>query len=123
MTITNFSNHSQLSFDINYSKSLELTSLEQSLLVLLENIDWKVFEREKSTKKKRRSRSIDAYTMMLLILYGRTQGKHSCRELESLAKRDLFLLTVFEGKKVPDHVTINRFIKDHRNRQIVAPMK
>lgn len=109
MTITNFSYHSQLSFDINFSQSLELTNLEKSLLFLLENVDWNRFECEKPSKQKGRPNVVDAYTMMLLILYGRIQGKYSSRELENLAKRDLFLLTAFDGKKVPDHVTINRF--------------
>ena len=113
MTITSFAYHSQLSFDINFSKPLELTPLEQALLLLLENIDWSRFERENPRRQKGRPPSVDAYTMMVLILYGRIQGKHSCRELEAFAKRDLFLLTLFDGKKVPDHVTINRFIKNH----------
>ena len=97
MTITSFAYHSQLSFDINFSKPLELTPLEQALLLLLENIDWSQFERENPRKQKGRPPSIDAYTMMVLIMYGRRQGKYCSREVEAFAIRDLFLLSLFDG--------------------------
>jgi transposase len=80
---------------------------------LLQGIDYSLFDRESPNPSMGRPCSVDAYTMMVVIVYGRTQGKYSCRSLESLCRRDLFLHAVLEGRPAPDHVTINRFIKGH----------
>ena len=48
--------------------------------------------------------------MMLILLYARTQGKYSSRDLERLCKRDLFLLQVLGERKAPDHTTFDRFV-------------
>lgn len=113
MNITDFKYHSQLSFDFNYSKPLQLSALEVSILTLLENMDFSCFEREKESNKKGRNVYLDAYTMMVIILYARVNGCYSSREIERLCSRDIFLHSVLDGKDYPDHVTINRFIRRH----------
>ena len=113
MNITDFRNHSQLSFSLNYSRPLELLPVEQAILKLLEGMDFRHFEVELEKEVSGRPRSIDHYTMMLIILYGRSQGKYSCRELAALCRRDVFLMTALDGASPPSHVTINRFIKMH----------
>ena len=113
MNITEFRNHSQLSFDLNYSKPLELLPVEQAILKLLENMDFRCFDAELEKEVSGRPRAVDYYTMMLIIIYGRTQGKYSCRELQALCKRDVFLLASLGGTPAPDHVTINRFMQAH----------
>lgn len=113
MNIADFRYHSQLSFDFNYSKPLELTALEVSILKLLEDMDFSCFEREEERRKKGRTANLDAYTMMVIILYARANGCYSSRETERLGSRDIFIHSVLAGKAYPDHVTINRFIKRH----------
>lgn len=113
MNIAGFKYHSQLSFDFNYSKPLKLSSLEVSVLSLLENMDDSCFEREPDGKKPGRPACLDAYTMMVIILYARVNGRYSSRDIERLCGRDIFIHSVLDGRDYPDHVTINRFIKRH----------
>lgn len=51
--------------------------------------------------------------LMLIILYARTQGRFSSRDIERLCKRDLFLLRILGDRKIPDHSTFDRFVHDH----------
>ncbi len=113
MNIADFKHHSQLHFDINCSMPLELTPLEVSILKLLENTDFSSFENEKGSRKKGRAACLDAYTMMIIILYARANGCYSSRSIERLCRRDIFLYSILDGRSCPDHVTVNRFIKQH----------
>ena len=91
MDITRFRFHNQLYLGLDYSIPLELTPVESAILALLQGIDYSLFDRESPNPSMGRPCSVDAYTMMVVIVYGRTQGKYSCRSLESLCRRDLFL--------------------------------
>lgn len=109
MNITAFTNHKQLFLDLNIAQSFEVTDHEAALLLLLQHLDYSKFDKPK--KKAGRPHAVDPYTMMLILLYARSQGKFSSRHTEHLCKRDLFLLRVLDGKKAPDHTTIDRFIQ------------
>ncbi|QEN04372.1 IS1182 family transposase [Thiospirochaeta perfilievii] len=111
MYITDFSNHKQSYLDLNISIPLKVTDHEAALMLMLQGLDYSKFEKPK--KKSGRPPAVDSYTMMLILLYARTQGKYSSRDTEKLCKRDLFLLKVLDGKKAPDHSTIDRFIQQH----------
>ncbi len=113
MNITDFKSHGQLSFSMNYSRPLEIFPAERAIIMLLEKMDFRWFDAELEKQVSGRPRAVDHYTMMVIILYGRTQGKYSCRELAALCKRDLFLLSVLDGAAAPSYVTINRFLKAH----------
>lgn len=113
MNLTSFSQHQQLFLDLNLSIPLEVTTEEASLLMLLQNLDYSDFEVQK--KKSGRPNVVDPYTMIILILYSRTQGRYSSRGVEHMCKRNLFLVQILQGKKAPDHTTIDRFIRRHRS--------
>ena len=111
MNITAFSNHKQLFLDLNIAQPFEVTAHESALMLILQNLDYSNFDKPK--KKSGRPPAVDTYTMMLILLYARTQGKYSSRDLERLCKRDLFLLQVLGERKVPDHTTFDRFVHSH----------
>ncbi|NPD75593.1 transposase, partial [Oceanispirochaeta sp. M1] len=113
MNLTSFSQYQQLSLDLNISIPFEVTDHEAALLILLQNLDYSDFDIQK--KKSGRPNAVDPYTMVLLILYSRTQGRYSSRQVEHLCKRDLFLTQILQGRKAPDHTTIDRFIRRHGN--------
>lgn len=111
MNLTTFSNHKQLFLDLNLSIPFEVTDNEAALMILLQNQDYSHFFPLK--KKTGRPRAADPYTMMLILLYARTQGKFSSRDVERLCKRDIFLLKILGERKAPDHTTFDRFIRTH----------
>ncbi|NQT58598.1 MAG: IS1182 family transposase [Bacteroidetes bacterium] len=111
MNITSFPQHNQLFLDLNISIPFELAEQETALLLLLQNLDYCKFFPPK--KKTGRPSALDPYTMMIILLYARTQGKYSSRELERLCTRDLFLIKVLDGRKAPDHCTFDRFVHTH----------
>ncbi len=113
MNITDFKYHSQLSFSMNCSRPLELFPTERAIIMLLEKMDFRWFEVESEKKVSGRPRVVDYYTMMVIVLYGKTQGKYSCREIAALCRRDMFLMAVLDGAPPPSYVTINRFVKEH----------
>jgi len=113
VNLTSFSQHTQLFLDMNISIPFEVTEHEAALLILLQNLDYSGFELPK--KKSGRPHAVDPYTMVLIILYARTQGRFSSRDVERLCKRDLFLVQILQGRKAPDHTTIDRFIRCHKN--------
>ena len=97
MNITDFKYHSQLSFSMNCSRPLELFPTERAIIMLLEKMDFRWFEVESEKKVSGRPRVVDYYTMMVIVLYGKTQGKYSCREIAALCRRDMFLMAVLDG--------------------------
>ncbi|MBF9019034.1 MULTISPECIES: IS1182 family transposase [unclassified Oceanispirochaeta] len=111
MNLTSFSQHQQLFLDLNISIPFEVTDHEAALLILLQNLDYSDFHLPK--KKSGRPHAADPYTMMLIIIYARIQGRFSSREVERLCKRDIFLLQILKDRKVPDHTTFDRFIRRH----------
>ncbi len=108
MNLTAFSNHKQLFLDLNIRVPFEVTEHEAALIILLQNLNYSQFYHPK--KKSGRPRATDPYTMMLILLYARTQGKYSSRDVEHLCKRDIFLLQILGERKAPDHTTIDRFV-------------
>ena len=111
MHITTFSHHKQLFLDLNLSIPFDLTDREAALILLLQNLDYSRFSPPK--QKSGRPPAVDAYTMLLILTYARTQGKFSSRDVERLCTRDLFLVKVLDGRKAPDHCTVDRFIHTH----------
>lgn len=111
MNFTSFSKHSQLFLDLNISIPFEVTEHEAALMLLLQNLDYSQFDREK--KKSGRPNAADPYTMMLILLYARIQGRYSSRTVENLCKRDIFLLKILGDTKAPDHTTFERFVHTH----------
>lgn len=111
MNLTAFSRHRQLFLDLNISLPFEVTDHEAALMLLLQNLDYSHFDLPK--KKSGRPRAADPYTMILILLYARIQGRFSSREVEKLCKRDLFLIQILGEKKVPDHTTFDRFVHTH----------
>lgn len=111
MNLTSFSRHEQLYLDLNISIPFEVTEHEAALMILLQNLDYSRFNLPK--KKSGRPRAADPYSMILIILYARIQGRFSSRDVERLCKRDLFLLKILRGRKVPDHTTFDRFVHTH----------
>lgn len=112
MNLTSFSHHQQFFLDLNISIPFDVTEHEAALMILLQNLDYHGFDLPK--KKSGRPCTFDPYTMVLIIIYARTQGRYSSRETERLCKRDLFLLQILGGRKAPDHTTIDRFIRNHQ---------
>lgn len=112
MNITAFSNHKQLFLDLNIAQPFEVTDHEGALLLLLQNLDYSVFDKPK--KKSGRPSAVDPYTMILILVYARSQGRFSSRHTEHLCKRDLFLQRILDGRKAPDHTTIDRFIQKNQ---------
>lgn len=111
MNLTAFSNHKQLFLYLNLSIPFELTDQEAALILLLQKLDYSQFYKPK--KRSGRPPAADPYTMMLILLYARTQGRYSSRAVERLCKRDLFLLQILGDKKAPDHTTFDRFVHIH----------
>jgi len=111
VNLTPFSQHQQLSLDLNISIPLEVTEHEAALLVLLQNLDYSGFHLPK--KKFGRPHAADPYTMLLILIYARIQGRFSSREVERLCKRDIFLLQILRDRKVPDHTIFDRFVRCH----------
>ncbi|MDC7218412.1 MAG: transposase [Spirochaetales bacterium] len=108
-----FSGQTQLFLDLNLTIPLDLTPQEQAILLLLQKLDYSEFYIEK--KKAGCPLAVEPYIMMVIIIYARVQQKYSSRDMERLCNRDLFLLRVLDGRKAPDHSTIDRFLHTHSN--------
>lgn len=98
----------QLTFDFMLNFHVELTSEEQALMILFENLDYSGFG-----NKAGRPEKISPDKMMLLLVHGATNGKNSCRDLEQHVERDLFMKAVFGPDVKVDYSTISRFIKKY----------
>ena len=86
--------------------SSELMPHELSLLKLMEGLDYDGFD-----SSLKRDASVDPKDMAIIIVYSYMMGHTSCRSIERLCRRDLFIVSVLRGTRAPDHTTINRFIK------------
>lgn len=84
MNITDFSNHKQSYLDLNISIPFEVTDHEAALILLLQNLDYSCFNKPK--KKSGRPPAVDIYSMMLIVLYSRTQGRYSSRTIEQITQ-------------------------------------
>lgn len=56
-----------------------------------------------------RKPAVDPITMLQVLIYCYSEGKFSSREIEKLCKFDLRAKYLLNGKKAPDHATINRY--------------
>ncbi|MGY3768504.1 transposase [Helcococcus kunzii] len=52
---------------------------------------------------------VDPNTMFKILIYCYSEEVRISREIEKICKYDLRILYLIEGKKSPDHSTINRF--------------
>lgn len=56
-----------------------------------------------------RKPAVDPITMLQVLIYCYSEGKFSSREIEKFCKFDLRAKYLLNGKKAPDHATINRY--------------
>jgi transposase len=102
-----------LHLHISYGIPFELSPSEAAILTLLEHARFDLFTSRRKKGVSGRPQAVDAYTMMVILLYARAEGRYSCRGIARLCTRDLFLQAVLDGRKAPGHITINRFIKEN----------
>lgn len=98
----------QLTFEFMLDFNVELDSQEIALMTLFENLDYSAF-----WKNLGRHDKISPDKMMILLVHGAVNNKTSCRDLEKLVNRDLFMKAVFGPDVKVDHSTISRFIKKY----------
>lgn len=96
----------QLYFDFALNLELELTEEEISLMYLFEDLDFSKFKACKLGRKAK----VSPYKMAIIVVYGYMIGKESTRDIEHLAKRDMFLRALLGPITAIDHSTIDRFI-------------
>lgn len=94
-------------FDLRIRDRVAVTEDEKAVVDLLSPLDYRRFGGRRGRPLK-----ADPLCMMILLVYGATRGAFSCRDLEDLLGRDVFLLKVFGGTEV-GHNTINRFQKEN----------
>ena len=84
------------------------SSYIEALDALYSSLDYSLFFR-----KERRGRpySLHPSKMMVLIIYAYMNGTFSSREIEKLMRRDCVCMKVLGMDRIPDHSTIDRFIR------------
>ena len=95
---------------LNLSIPLDTTysSYIEALDALYSSLDYSLFYR-----KERRGRPycIHPSKMMVLIIYAYMNGTFSSREIEKLMRRDCVCMKILGMDRIPDHSTIDRFIR------------
>ena len=110
-------------FEFDMRREVAVTADERALVRLFSGLDYSRFR-----KRTGRPCKVEPLCMVILLVYGGMMGRYSCRELEGLLYKDIFLNKVFQGAHV-DHNTINCFVKDHPDeiedvfRQLVVELK
>ena len=99
---------------LNLSIPLDTTysSYIEALDALYSSLDYSLFFR-----KERRGRPYGLHPskMMVLLIYAYMNGTFSSREIEKLMKRDCVCMKVLGMDRVPDHSTIDRFIRSNHD--------
>ena len=99
---------------LNLSIPLDETysSYIEALDALYATLDYRAFMR---TERRGRPSAIHPSKMMVLLVYAYMNGTFSCREIEKLMKRDCVCMKVLGMDRIPDHSTIDRFIRDNHD--------
>ena len=99
---------------LNLSIPLDETysSYIEALDALYTSLDYSLF-----CRKERRGRpfAIHPRKMMVLLIYAYMNGTFSSREIEKLMKRDCVCMKVLGMDRIPDHSTIDRFIRGNHD--------
>ena len=99
---------------LNLSIPLDETysSYIEALDALYATLDYRAFMR---TERRGRPSAIHPSKMMVLLVYAYMNGTFSCREIEKLMKRDCVCMKVLGMDRIPDHSTIDRFIRGNHD--------
>lgn len=97
--------HGQLLFGFAWENLTERYPREGFLLELLANLDYSRFDAGLCRHAK-----VPPERMMAFIVYGRIHGAFSCRDLEWLAQRDMFVRDLLGGDAEVSYSTIDRFV-------------
>ena len=99
---------------LNLSIPLDETysSYIEALDALYSSLDYSLFYRK---EKRGRPFAIHPRKMMVLLIYAYMNGTFSSREIEKLMRRDCVCMKVLGMDRVPDHTTIDRFIRGHHD--------
>ena len=96
---------------LNLSIPLDGTysSYIEALDALYSSLDYSLFCRK---EKRGRPFAIHPSKMMVLLIYAYMNGTFSSREIEKLMKRDCVCMKILGMDRIPDHSTIDRFIRN-----------
>ena len=99
---------------LNLSIPLDGTysSYIEALDALYSSLDYSLFYRK---EKRGRPYCLHPSKMMVLIIYAYMNGTFSSREIEKLMKRDCVCMKVLGTDRIPDHSTIDRFIRSNHD--------
>ncbi|PKL14788.1 MAG: hypothetical protein CVV52_00350 [Spirochaetae bacterium HGW-Spirochaetae-8] len=109
MHSTVFFENNQLYLNLSIPLDIDFHNPVQALRELFWSLDYSCFRTPK--KVSGRPHAAIARQMVFILVYARLHGCFSSRQVEELCKRDLVCIHVLEGKKAPDHSTIDRFIR------------
>ena len=99
---------------LNLSIPLDGTysSCIEALDALYSSLDYSLFCRR---GKRGRPSAIHPRKMMVLLIYAYMNGTFSSREIEKLMRRDCVCMKILGMDRVPDHTTIDRFIRGNHD--------
>ena len=99
---------------LNLSIPLDGTysSYIEALDALYSSLDYSLFCRK---GKRGRPCCLHPSKMMVLIIYAYMNGTFSSREIEKLMRRDCVCMKVLGMDRIPDHSTIDRFIRSNHD--------
>ena len=99
---------------LNLSIPLDGTysSYIEALDALYSSLDYSLFYRK---EKRGRPYCLHPSKMMVLIIYAYMNGTFSSREIEKLMRRDCVCMKVLGMGRIPDHSTIDRFIRSNHD--------
>ena len=99
---------------LNLSIPLDGTysSYVEALDALYSSLDYSPFYRK---EKRGRPYCLHPSKMIVLIIYAYMNGTFSSREIEKLMRRDCVCMKVLGMDRVPDHSTIDRFIRSNHD--------
>ena len=99
---------------LNLSIPLDGTysSYIEALDALYSSLDYSLFYRK---EKRGRPYCLHPSKMMVLIIYAYMNGTFSSREIEKLMRRDCVCMKVLGMGRLPDHSTIDRFIRSNHD--------
>ena len=99
---------------LNLSIPLDGTysSYIEALDALYASLDYSAFLR---AERRGRPSAIHPSKMMVLLIYAYMNGTFSSREIEKLMRRDCVCMKVLGMDRIPDHSTIDRFIRGNHD--------
>ena len=98
----------QLYLNLSIPLDPSYSSYIEALDALYSSLDYSLFFRN---ERRGRPFAIHPRKMMVLIIYAYMNNAFSSREIEKLMKRDCVCMKVLGMDRIPDHSTIDRFIR------------